>query len=146
MFEWKSPLASRNPSLDDYLGYFGEDLKAVWGDAAQAFLERTETRLCAFLNSNLCRDMDRIYKCLTDKQKSLYKMAVLEQARYDVQFGTIGSEAGLDVVNLHALPNQVITLKTISPQARNFLMSAGIWTMKMSGYSRDGVFPFGGGC
>ena len=145
MADWKISVEGRLPSLDDYQNYFGEDLKAVFGNGAEAFLRRCEMRLASFLKANMGRDMDVVFLRLTDRQKEYYKLAVLEQCRYDVQYGVPGGEAGLDIVALHAMSNDIIREKSISPLAKNYLSNAGLWSMSAAGRGFFGVDPFLGG-
>lgn len=145
MVDLISSIDERTPTLDDYQQYFGEDLKAVFGNGAQAFLDRCEMRLASFLKANMGRDVEKQFARLTDKQRTYYKLAVLEQCRYDIQYGTPGGEAGLDIVSLHALNNDIIREKSVSPLAKNYLINAGLWSMSASGPGFFGYDPWLGG-
>ena len=134
------PLKSRLPSKGDYKVYSGYDLDELFGQGADAFLFRTAMRFEAFLASRLFVYIDRDYPRFNDRQKELYKYALMEQITYTIINGDITSVSDED-------GNEAkIVRRAISPDAKQFLMNAGIWTKKFPQYGRDclAIFKSGG--
>lgn len=138
---------------DDFLNYFGIDLGAQLkgnanpSDKANAFLNRIEVRMEAFLNANFFKLVTDLWPKFTDFQKMHYKYALLEQALYVFKNGDISVDSGYD-------PNEgmKISLKDkkaiiMAPNAIDHLMLTGLWSRQISSpsfFNVKGFFVDGG--
>lgn len=132
-------LNTRKITIDDFRDYFGIDLSKALNDSdnpsmgAVGFIERETDRLEAFIDARLNRDMEVYYRHMTDSQKAHYKKALLEQCYYVYKNGEIGADSGYDMDKGEVASNGTLSAKTIAPNAKNHLISAGVWNANVYG-------------
>lgn len=137
---------TRYITKDDFKAYFGIDLDMELQDdsnlsnKAEAFLCRVENRLTSFINANLARNIDNEYFGLSDYQKEKFKLALLEQAYYVFKNGDISSDSGYDTENGIIANKDDLKDITISRNAIDILIDAGIWCRKIR--SRGGMYGY----
>lgn len=107
-------------------------------DRAQAWLDRIEARLKAFIDATFYRNVDREYPHFTDYQKQHYRRALEEQAIYIWRNGDISTDSGYDPDNGQRIsPNQLRQV-SIAPNAKDELTLCGLWSRKIINRSRGG--------
>ena len=134
-------------TTDDFRDYFGIDLdlelknSANPSDTADAFIMRLEERMATFLDAQFFRQVDKEYPQFTNYQKRHYQLALLEQAKYVFKNGDISEDSGYNYETGETASNDMITKKTIAPNARQHLLLCGLWCRKIT----KSNYPFFGG-
>lgn len=146
-------LQTRYITADDFLLYTGIDLGAQLkgngnpSNKVNAFLNRIEVRMEAFLNANFFKLITDEWPRFNDFQKQHYKYALLEQALYVFKNGDISVDSGYD-------PDEGVKISLndkkaliMAPNAIDHLVLTGLWTRHISSPSffYDGGFFLNGG-
>lgn len=126
-------MKTRYVTIDDVSGYAGIDLRAELGseEAAEAFLFRIETRLSSFLQARMHQNIDMRWPEFTDHQKAHYKLALIEQAIYIWRHGDISVDSGYDPERGAVADESALIERTVSREAKQQLILAGIWSYKL---------------
>lgn len=138
-------LKSKYITKDDFKMYFGIDLDIELKDddnpsnKVNAFLLRIEHGIARYLDANFYRKVDFEYPHFSDYQKEHYKIALLEQAYYELKNGDISRDSGYDVeTGVKATREQLKAVK-ISDNTREELILCGIWCRKIRNRARSSL-------
>lgn len=138
-------LKSKYITKDDFKMYFGIDLDLELKDddnpsnKVNAFLLRIEHGIARYLDANFYRKVDFEYPHFSDYQKEHYKIALLEQAYYELKNGDISRDSGYDVeAGVKATREQLRAVK-ISDNTREELILCGIWCRKIRNRARGSL-------
>lgn len=138
-------LKSKYITKDDFKMYFGIDLDLELKDddnasnKVNAFLLRIEKGIERYLNANYYRNIDFEYPHFSDYQKEHYKIALLEQAYYELKNGDISRDSGYDVeTGVKATREQLQAIK-ISDNTREELILCGLLCRKIRNRARSGL-------
>lgn len=133
-------------SKDEYFNRFGENLDLLLfgydnpSNAAILFLEEVQDTLDTYISANFNIPTKLIFKNMTDFEKTCYKEAVLEQAKYVMTNGDLLNDTGYDnragIVANKATINKI----AISSKAKNKLIECGIWTRRLNNLRRGRWF------
>lgn len=138
-------LQTRYVTKDEFKEYSGIDLDTQLKDddnpsnKAEAFLNRIEVRMEAFLNAEFFRNVDVEFKKFTDFQKQHYKYALMEQAIYILRNGDISTDSGYDPEKGVITSAKNLKPLTIAPNAKDHLSLCGLWSRKING-ERGGYY------
>lgn len=141
---------TREITLDEFREYTGIDLSAELkedggnpGSTAAAFLKRNSSRLEAYLEANYHRRIETCYRQLNDRQKEKYKLALIEQSLYVFKNGDISVDSGYDPASGPKATPRYLADAYLAPNAKNYLMQAGILSRELSTKGRMGALPYG---
>ena len=144
------PLQTRYITADEFLEYSGIDLGAKLrgtanpSDKANAFLNRIEVRMEAYLNANYFKKVTDEWPHFTDWQKQQYKYALLEQAIYIFRNGDISVDSGYEPEEGIKISRQSIRELSLAPNAINHLELIGLWSRHIKVPGFFGPNGFGG--
>ena len=139
-------LQTRFISLDEFRGYTGIDLEARLkkddnpGSTAVMFLKRCADRVEAYIEANYHRRIEREYPHFTNYQKEKYKLGLIEQALYILKNGDISVDSGYDPQEGVKASRGVINELSLSPNAKNYFLLAGVLTRYLKTKGRSGYF------
>ena len=137
-------LKTKYITADDFKQYFGIDLNIELpdndnpSDKVNAFLFRVENRIAAWIDANYFIKVDRHWEILSEEQKLQYKLALLEQAKYQIEVGDIGTDSGYDRERGVVASHSVLQSKIIAPYAYNHLVVGGFLDNRLT--KRGGTF------
>lgn len=135
---------------DEFLEYTGIDLGAKLkgtanpSDKANAFLNRIEVRMEAFLNATFFKRVSDEWPVFSDYQKLHYKYALMEQALYVFINSDISVDSGYDPDEGLKIDPTAKRKITIAPNAIDQLRCIGLWTRQIATPSFFGPNGFGG--
>ena len=119
---------------DDFLVYTGIDLGAQLkgnanpSDKANAFLNRIEVRMEAYLNAHFFKLVTDEYPRFSEFQKLHYKYALLEQALYIFRNGDISIDSGYEPDEGIKIGRRDIVKLSLAPNAIDHLRLCGLWS------------------
>lgn len=132
-------------TIDDFKAYWGIDLMEKYKDddnpsnKANAFLIRVENKIERYLNAEFYRIVEKEYPTFSDFQKKNYKIALLEQAYYDLRNSDISTDSGYDVESGIIASRQQLRELKISDNTRESLILCGLWCRKIRNRYRGGI-------
>lgn len=130
-------LKSRYVNADEFKMYSGIDLAQQFkdndnpSDQVNAFIFRTETLLENWINAHFFKVITNEYPKLTDNQKRLYKIALMEQMMYVLRNGDISTDSGYDITSGIIAKTEKISEIVIARNTIDALKTAGIITTKI---------------
>ena len=135
-------MKSKYVSKEEYMEIFpNEDLDFLLDTHdGEGFIALTEMRLWARLEAMFCRNIEDEFHKMTDHQKKMYKMALIEQCHYVLHNGDPMNDSGISTEEGNKFTRGQQLQKAISPHAIDYLMIAGIYSYKDKG-SVD-ILPF----
>lgn len=140
-------IKSRYVNADEFKIYSGIDLMQNFADndnpsdQVEGFIFRIETLLENWINAHFFKTITSEYPKLTDNQKRLYKIALMEQMIYVLRNGDITTDSGYNMTTGKIADINDINKIIICRNALDALKCAGILTTKI----RKGFGFFGGG-
>ena len=143
-------LKSRYVNADEFFRYSGIDLNQHFSDndnpSAQVdgFIFRIETLLENWINAHFFKLIDDEFAKFSERQKRLYKIALMEQMIYVLRNGDITTDSGYNMTSGKIADTEYINKVLIARNTLDALKSAGIITTKIRtgfGHYRGG---FGG--
>jgi hypothetical protein len=124
-------------SPDEFKEYTGIDLKSRLTDGTgtpELFLYRVQARLNAYIDTHFFYNFSSVNNPPTAEQIADYKTAVIEEALYYFRNGDLSVDAGRDDEGgIRATREQIESLM-IAPDAKLYLMRAGLWNRQISSY------------
>lgn len=130
-------LKSRYVNADEFLSYSGIDLHQYFKDndnpsaQVESFIFRTETLLENWINAHFFRLVDEDYLKFTERQKKLYKIALMEQMMYVIRNGDITTDSGYNMTSGKVADTEYLNKVIIARNTLDALKSAGIITTKI---------------
>lgn len=137
-------MKTRYITPDEFKLYSGIDLAKDLKDDSnpsnkgEAFLFRIETRIAAFINARFYKNVDSQYPHFTDYQKEHYKIALMEQAIYELRNGEIYTDSGHDPDEGEKMSPELREKIAIAPACKDQLILVGIWNRKIRNMGRGG--------
>lgn len=127
-------IKTRFITKEDYEDYTGVNLDNLLNDHnADRFIMRVENELDTYLYARLGKNLTYVLPHLTDRQKLLFKMAVIYQVDYVFHNGRIMNDSGYDPDAGKIADRNYLNRISISPITINYLQQAGIWTLHLTG-------------
>lgn len=127
---------------EEYFNRFGENLDLLLygfdnpSDAAELFLGNVQETLNDFISANFNLDLKVIFNNMTDVEKTLYKEACLEQAKYTMVNSDLLNDTAYDNRSGIIADKSIVNRLAISPKAKHKLITCGIWDRTNSNYRR----------
>lgn len=140
-------IKSRYVNADEFKIYSGIDLAQNFSnndnpsDQVEGFIFRVETLLENWINAHFFKTITSEYPKLTDNQKRLYKIALMEQMIYVLRNGDITTDSGYNMTSGKIADINDINKIVICRNTLDALKCAGILTTKI----RKRLDFFGGG-
>lgn len=140
---------TREITPDEFREYTGIDLEAelkpdgMPGSTAERFIRRNGLRMEAYLETICHRRLETAYRELNSFQKEKYKLALIEQSLYVFKNGDISTDSGYDPASGPKATPRYLADAYLAPNAKNYLLQAGIMSRDVFGKGRMGALPYG---